>query len=74
MPNPPEKSKPIETWTPAEHAEHRRSGEEPVSADFKAYHNSVLEAGGLEPEYDVDELALEDMTVEEHLERIQGSR
>ena len=76
MPKPPVKHKPAETWTPAEILEHKRTGREPLTAEWRSYITTVAEAAGLTP----DDLGLdrngsdkpiEDMTPRDHFERVK---
>jgi hypothetical protein len=70
----PPRRKAREDWTPAEHAEHMRTGAEPVSDEFTAYVRDALAAADLDVADvapDFADVALEDMTVEDHFQRLR---
>lgn len=78
MPKPPPKTKPIEDWSVDDHVQNRRTGAEPVSDEFKDYLRDTAEAAGLEPTDlgldDEQDRPPEDMSVDEHFNRIRRNR
>ena len=73
---PPTKHKTdIQDWTVDDHLRHQRTGEVPVSDDFKRYRADVLRAGGLIDEADAAEPDAEpdlaSMTPDQHLNAIR---
>jgi hypothetical protein len=74
-PEPPERFKKVEDLSVAEHAERQeaeRRGEtyKPETEEFKTFRNKVLIAGGLPPDR-VEEIPLEEMTPEQHFDRMR---
>lgn len=70
----PSRRKAREDWTAAEHAAHMRTGAEPVSDEFAAYVRQTLAAADLDVADvapDLADLAVEDMTVADHLQRLR---
>lgn len=77
MTEPPARTKPREAWTVADIVEHGKTGEEPISDEWRSYVADVAKAAGVEPQ-DLGLPAAEkdpaDMTVQEHLDRITRHR
>ena len=63
--------KPLEDWTPDDHAAHQRTGEEPVNPEWSEARAALLAKHGLEDEGDYPK-ALEDMTADDHARRRYG--
>ena len=69
MTKPPPKHKPEADWTPAEILEHKRTGREPVTVEWRAYIADVAKAAGVEPsDLGVGDAGaqIEDMTPADH--------
>jgi hypothetical protein len=76
-PQPPRQFKRYDELTVAEIAERQAAlarGEleppRPETSEFKAFRNKALEAGGLPPDRNLDEVPLEELTTREHVERL----
>lgn len=72
---PPDRFKPREDWTVDEVAEHRRTGAQPETDEYLAYVRRMFERNGLEPpDVPLERKPIEDMTPEDHFQRIQRNR
>lgn len=70
--SPPERYKPREEWSVAEVDCHDQTGERPKTAEFNSYVRKVHEDAGLDPpEAAIQPKSLEEMTAEDHFERIR---
>lgn len=68
---PPERFKPMENWTPDEHLEYRRTGQEPESDEYRAHRHKVLTDAGLESD-DPGPKELDELSPSEHAARKYG--
>jgi hypothetical protein len=69
----PERYKPREQWSVEEIVQHRRTGKAPESDEYRAYVREVHEEAGLEPpEGAAEPKPLDELTADEHFERIRG--
>lgn len=77
MTEPPARTKPREAWTVADIVAHGRTGEEPISDEWRSYVADVAKAAGVEPQ-DLGLRAAEKdpaaMTVQDHVDRIRRYR
>jgi hypothetical protein len=71
---PPERFKPLESWTPDEHLEHRRTGQQPENPDYTERRRQVLADAGLEPADPDEPKPLEDLSPAEHDRRKYGTK
>lgn len=58
-------------WSVEDHISYARTGDLPVNPAYKLARNKALEDAGLDPDQDIGETAVEDMTTEQHFERIR---
>jgi hypothetical protein len=71
---PPRRYKEPDEWTVEEHIEHRRKPDARFETEeYREYERQVRTAAGLDPS-DSEPKELEDMTVDQHLKRIQEAR
>lgn len=72
---PPEKRKPRSEWSVAEILEHQRTGQHPVTDDWRTYVAAVAAAAGIDAGDlglpTADEKPAEDMTAEDFLKSIR---
>jgi hypothetical protein len=69
---PPERHKPRKAWSVAEVDEHDRTGLLPETDEYRDYVRKVHQDAGLDPpEIAAEPKALEELTAEDHFERIR---
>ena len=71
MSGPPDRFKPLDEWTPDDHLEYRRTGEQPESDEYRAHRHKVLTDAELESD-DPGPTPLEELGPADHANRKYG--
>lgn len=74
MADPPRRHKQPEEMTPADWDQYRRTRQMPETDEYRQARREHLRAGGFEADDDPEDKPLEEMTPEDHYQRIRSNR